>query len=52
MIPRIKPIEVTPRKLNARLLYLHGKEIAGTLTAAEKLELDALCKALEGGQDL
>ena len=51
-IPKIEPITVQPRPLNERLWELHGKNADGSITAAEKAELDALCDALEAGQDL
>lgn len=52
MIPTITPITVEPRPLNARLWHLAEREIAGKLTASERVELDCLFDVLEAEQDL
>lgn len=46
-IPHIPLIAVEPRPLNQRLWELHRKEVAGTATAQERAEMDALCSELE-----
>ena len=50
-IPTIEPVTVQVRPLNERLLALAAKEADGNATAAEVLELDVLCAALEAEQD-
>lgn len=46
-IPTLAPIAVAPRDLNDRLWQLIAKEVAGTATPKERIELDALCASLE-----
>lgn len=50
-LPTIPRITVEPVKLNERLWELHGKCAAGTMTDAERRELDVMCAAAEAEQD-
>jgi hypothetical protein len=47
-IQAVPTVTVKPRPLNTRLWELTGKETAHTITAAETVELDAICAELEG----
>jgi len=46
-IPPIPTIDLRPVQFNERLWQLHAKDVAGTLTAAERAEYDELCARLE-----
>lgn len=49
VIPSIPFITEQPRPLNSRLWQLHAREAEGTITDAERAELNALCNELERG---
>lgn len=51
MIPRIAQITLAPRRLNERLWELHRNCAERTATPLELIELEAMCGALETGQD-
>lgn len=46
-IATLAPIMVAPRPLNDRLWALVAREIAGTATSREIIELNELCASLE-----
>ncbi len=51
MIPILTPITVKPVETNQRLYALHRLCATGTATRVQLDELEAMCAALESGQD-
>jgi len=49
VIPNVPLVAVQPRPLNERLWELVEKETGGTITEAERAQLNALCNELEQG---
>lgn len=48
MIPQVSLITIEPRPLNARLWELEAKRLDGSISLEEEVELERVCREIEG----